>query len=84
MSPPKYGPFKRGDAIHSGYNKTFGHGKTSEETYLEEMEVDSVKYLKNIQKPTWVGNDVQPKSMINDSILNNYRNINQEKSLIGY
>jgi hypothetical protein len=30
--------------MHTGYNKTFGHGNSTEEVYVEEMEVDNVKY----------------------------------------
>ena len=41
---PKYGPFKRGDPMHTGYNKTFGYNSTTEEVYVEEGEFDSVKY----------------------------------------
>lgn len=38
LSPPKYGPFKRGDMMHTGYNKTIGHGNSTEEVYVEERE----------------------------------------------
>lgn len=42
---PKYGPFKKGDPLHTSYNKTFGGGtKSTEYKYLEEMEEDLVKY----------------------------------------
>ena len=46
---PLFGPFKKGDPLHTGYNKTIGgHGRTSEDAYMEEMEQDLVQYRKNV------------------------------------
>jgi hypothetical protein len=43
--PALFGPFKRGDPAHVGFNKTFGgHGRSTEYDYEEQREEDPVKY----------------------------------------
>jgi hypothetical protein len=83
-SPPKYGPFKIGDPLHQSYNKTFGHGRTTEEVYVEEREEDNVKYQSNVKKPVWYQTDSQLKTMMNTSITNHFSNVNRERKLSGY
>jgi hypothetical protein len=47
--PALFGPFKRGDPAHVGYNKTFGgNGRSTEYNYIEEREEDSVMYRKSV------------------------------------
>jgi len=81
VQPPKYGPFKAGDPLKTGYNKCIGkrYG-TSEEAYLEEQEEDPLyKTSNSAKKPTvpWV--DVSGgKSMMNASTLTMLRNVNKE------
>ena len=53
---PLFGPFKQGDPLHTGFNKTIGgHGRTSEDQYIEEMEQDTVQYRKNVKTSVWRG-----------------------------
>lgn len=73
VKDPMFGPFKKGDPLHTGYNKTIG----PQEGYTEEREQDNVMYQKNVKKPIW-RETINPKSMANTTISNNFRNINSE------
>lgn len=82
--PALFGPFKRGDPAHVGYNKTFGgNGRSTEYNYVEEREEDSVMYRKSVQKPIWRETSQMGKSMMTISVTENFRNVNMEKSFIG-
>ena len=68
--------------MHTGYNKCIGgHGRTSEEQYLEEMEQDPVQYRKNVTTNIWKG-VTNGLTMMNSTTLNNARNINRERKNI--
>ena len=43
---PSYGPWKRGDLAHTGFNKTLGGhgGRSTEYDYVEEQEQDLVRF----------------------------------------
>mmetsp|Transcript_19377 Transcript_19377/g.23922 ORF Transcript_19377/g.23922 Transcript_19377/m.23922 type:complete len:80 (+) Transcript_19377:738-977(+) len=77
-----FGPFKQGDPLHTGHNKCIGaRTGTSEEAYMEEMEQDPVQYRKNVRADTWRG-VTNGRSMMNATTLNNFKNINRERSNI--
>lgn len=79
---PLFGPFKKGDPLHTGWNKAIGgHGRTSEDQYVEEMEQDPVQYRKNVTTNVWRG-VTNGLTMINSTTLNNARNINKERASI--
>ena len=79
---PLFGPFKNADPMHTGFNKTIGgHGRTSEDQYLEEMEQDPVKYRKNVKTDIWRG-VTNNRSMMNSTTINNFRNVNKERANI--
>ena len=79
---PLFGAFKKGDPLHTGHNKCIGaRNGTSEEAYMEEMEVDTVQYRKNVKTDTWRG-VTNGQSMMNATTLNNFRNVNRERSNI--
>ncbi len=79
---PLFGPFKKGDPLHTGYNKAIGgHGRTSEDMYMEEMEEDKVQYRKNVTTNVWRG-VTGGQTMINSTTINNFRNVNRERSNI--
>lgn len=79
---PLYGPFKIGDPMHTGHNKTIGgHGRTTEDQYIEEVEEDQVKYQKNVKRPIWK-DPTHQLTMMNSTVANNIRNINKERALI--
>ena len=79
---PLFGPFKKGDPLHTGYNKAIGgHGRTTEDMYLEEMEEDNVQYRKNVSTNVWRG-VTGGQSMMNSTTINNQRNINRERANI--
>lgn len=73
VKDPLFGAFKKGDPLHTGYNKTIG----PQEGYMEEREQDNVVYQKNVKKPVW-RETINPKSMANTTISNNFRNVNAE------
>lgn len=80
--PPLFGPFKHGDPAHVGHNKTIGgHGRSSEDQYMEEVEEDQVKYQKNVKKPIWK-DPTNSLTMMNDTVVNNMRNINKERAVV--
>jgi hypothetical protein len=40
-----YGPWRKGDELHTGHNKTIGgHKRSTEDKYYEEGEIDKVQY----------------------------------------
>lgn len=74
-----FGPFKNGDLSKTGYNKTIGgHGRTTEDQYIEEMEQDKVMYRKNVKTQIWKG-VTNGQTMYNATTLNNFKNVNQER-----
>lgn len=80
--PPLFGPFKHGDPAHVGHNKAIGgHGRSSEDQYMEEVEEDTVKYQKNVQKPIWK-DPTNALTMMNATVINNMRNVNKERSVV--
>ena len=48
---PLFGPFKRPNLPHQGYNKTIG----SNWPYTEDPEVDPIMYKKGVKEPIWKG-----------------------------
>lgn len=79
---PLFGPFKKGDMLKTGYNKCLGgHGRTTEDQYMEEMEQDTVKYRKNVTTNFWRG-VTNGQSMGQTTTLNNFRNVNKERNNI--
>jgi len=62
---PNYGPWKRGDLLHSGHNKTIGghNGRSTEYDYVEEQEQDNVRYQKDVRNPIWRTSHQMGKSM---------------------
>jgi len=76
---PLFGPFKNGDPLHTGHNKTIGgHGRTTEDQYVEEREQDPVQYRKNVKTDVWRG-VTNGQTMMNSTTINNFRNINKER-----
>ena len=77
-----FGAFKAGDPLHTGHNKCIGaRNGTSEEAYMEEMEQDPVQYRKNVKSDMWRG-VTNGQSMMNSTTLNNFKNVNRERSNI--
>lgn len=77
-----FGPFKHGDPLHTGHNKCIGgHGRTTEDAYVEEVEEDPVKYQKNVKKPIW-RDPTNDLTMMNATVANNLRNINKDRALV--
>jgi len=64
---PSYGAWKRGDAAHTGHNKTFGghSGRSTEYNYVEEQEQDNVRYQKDVRGPIWRTTHQMSKTMAN-------------------
>lgn len=78
--PALFGSWKHGDPLHTGYNKCLGgHGRTTEDAYVEEEEEDPIMYQKNVSKPIW-RDPTNGKTMMNTSTHNNFRNINKERT----
>ena len=48
---------------------------------MEEMEQDPVQYRKNVSTSIWKG-VTNGQSMMNSTTLNNFRNVNKERSSI--
>ena len=85
IPPPLYGVFKAGDPLKTGPNKCIGGRQgTTEEKYMEEREpmFPLSPHRPRLAKP-W-RNVSQPKSMVNTTTLNNFRNINMERSMRPY
>ena len=85
--PPAYGPFKHGDPAHKGYNKTIGKNWP----YIEDPEVDTVKYrpnnsLNNMSdskmslKPLYWKDPTHAISTPIKTIHDNFRNASRENS----
>ena len=81
---PLFGPFKKGDPAHVGFNKTFGgNGRSTEYSYVEEHEQDPVMYHKNPAQKIWRSTSQMSKSMMTKSVTDNFRNVSLERSVIG-
>ena len=51
VDPPSFGPFRIGNLLKKGYNKTIGKNAAYHEDPLE----DSIAYQKDVQGPIWRG-----------------------------
>jgi hypothetical protein len=77
--PPYYGAFKHGDPAHKGYNKTIG----ANWPYIEDPEVDTVKYhpnktFDNTAKPPVWRDPTNAQSTPMKTIHDNFRNAARE------
>lgn len=84
QTQPLYGPFRKGDPAHVGYNKTFGgHGKSSELDYVEQCEQDPVRFHPSgSRQPVWRDTASMSKSMMSAPVHDNRRNVSHERSQI--
>jgi len=68
--------------LKTGHNKCIGgHGRTTEDAYMEEVEEDPVKFHKNVKADIW-RSVTNGQTMMNATTLNNARNINRERANI--
>jgi hypothetical protein len=72
---PKYGVFTKGDPLHVGHNKLIGGNYP----YVEDPLIDHVPFRKNVKKPIW-RDPTHMQTSAQNTVTNNFRNINYEKS----
>ena len=70
--PPSYGPFKRPNLPHKGYNKTIG----ANWPYVEDLLEDPITFKKGVKGPIWKGPTTgmtKPIQTIHDYFRNSSR-----------